>query len=124
MQNNFLDPKDITNEALNIYSHFQKDSLYKTALNKSLPSIIGFWNNEKYNNINITDNIRNLVAKGVKVYAIYGKDDGLYSKEQVWALGDMIGRQNLQYFDRCSHAVFIDQQTAFIKSFKKWMVMK
>ena len=81
----------------------------------------GFWKNEKYTTINLTKSIDNLKKKKIKILGLYGKDDGLYSAQQINDLIDQIGANNLKYFDSCSHNVFIDQQTAFLNSIKQWM---
>ena len=81
----------------------------------------GFWKNEQYTSINLTPNLRQLVANNVLVYGIYGKNDGLYSPEQVEKLGAIIGPWRLVYLDHCSHSVFIDQQDLFLKTVSAWL---
>jgi len=81
---------------------------------------LGFWKNEKYTTIDLTATIKNLLAMKMKVYGLYGKDDGLYSNEQVTSLQQIIGNDHLKYFDHCSHNVMIDQQTQFLKAIKEW----
>ena len=80
----------------------------------------GFWKNEKYTTLNLTDNIEHLKRLKIKVYGLYGKDDGLYAAKQIADLQAQTGLDNLKYFDNCSHNVFIDQQTAFINAVKQW----
>ena len=59
-----------------------------------------------------------LIYKKTKIYALYGKDYGLYSVDKVDQLSQIIGKNNLMYLDNCSHNVFIDQQTSFIDYLK------
>lgn len=121
MQNGFYSPKNITEEAKAIYEQLKNDTLKKHASKMTYPGPLGFHNNEKYTTIDLKKNIQKLVSKKVPIYGMYGKDDGLYSPEQVVALQKIIGEQNLVYLDNCSHSVFIDQQTLFIEQLKTWI---
>jgi proline iminopeptidase len=121
MQNGFYSPKNPTEEAKTIYSKFRTDTLlmkYSSQMSYQAPQ--GFWKNEKYTTIDLTKNIEALQKQKVKIYGLYGKDDGLYSEQQVLGLRDLIGLNNLKYIDNCSHNVFIDQQTEFINVLKSW----
>lgn len=122
MKNGFYTPKVISDEAKKIYTLFKSDStLIKYASVMSIEAPKGFWRNEAYTSINLTEKIKQLVANKVKLYGMYGKDDGLYSAEQINALSLLISSDNLKYFDNCSHNVFIDQQTQFINAIKGWV---
>ena len=121
MQNGFYTPKNPTAEAKNLYSTFRTDTLlkkYASQMNYQAPQ--GFWKNEKYTTIDLTDNIENLKKKKIKIFGLYGKNDGLYSIRQVEGLQKQIGADNVKYFDSCSHNVFIDQQRQFIDDVKMW----
>ncbi len=121
MQNGFYSPKNPTAEAKNIYSKFGTDSiLIKNASQMSYEAPQGFWKNEKYTTIDLTKHLQALQRQQIKIYGLYGKDDGLYSVQQVTDLENLIGVSNLKYFDNCSHNVFIDQQRAFIDALKMW----
>lgn len=121
MQNGFYSPKNPTEEAKIIYSKFKTDTLltkYTSQMTYQAPQ--GFWKNEKYTTINLTKNLQTLQKQKIKIYGLYGKDDGLYSNQQVTDLQNLIGSNNLKYFDNCSHSIFIDQQTLFIETLKTW----
>ncbi len=121
MQNGFYTPKNPTADAKNIYSKFRTDtSLIKYASQLSYEAPHGFWKNEKYTTIDLTKNIQALQKQNLKIYALYGKDDGLYSVQQITDLQNLVGSSNLKYLDNCSHNVFIDQQTEFIDALKPW----
>ena len=121
MQNNFYSPKVLSEEAISIYAKFKADSvLVKYASKMTIPPPSGFWKNEKYTTINLTENISHLLHKKVAIYGLYGKEDGLYSEQQVMHLQKQLGINNLQYLDNCSHSVFIDQQTKFIEAIVNW----
>ena len=121
MQNGFYAPKNPTAEAKNIYSKFKTDTLLtKYASKMTVKAPKGFWKNEKYTTIDLTRNLQALQKQKIKIYGLYGKEDGLYSYEQVINLQNLIGTSNLKYFDNCSHNVFIDQQSQFIDAIYLW----
>lgn len=53
----------------------------------------------------------------MKIYGLYGKDDGLYSPEQLAQLQQILGNANVKYWGDASHNVFIDQQKSFLDFF-------
>lgn len=121
MYNGFYSPKNPTNEASMIYSNFKSDSIlikYASAMTYQAPP--GFWRNEKYTTIDLTTSLKKLQAHEVNIYGLYGKDDGLFSSDQVKQLQDLLGETNAMYFDDCSHNVFIDQQSKFISAIEEW----
>ncbi len=122
MKNGFYSPKNPTAEAKAIYSLFGTDeNLKKYAASMSYEGPQGFWKNESYTTLDLTANIRNLLTGKVKIYGIYGKEDGLFSSEQITALESQIGKENLLYLDNCSHNAFIDQQASFIDALIQWI---
>jgi proline iminopeptidase len=122
MQNGFYTPKEMSDEAKNIYTQFgTNEELKKFGSQMSYEAPQGFWQNENYTTIDLKPNLKLLLEKGFHIYGIYGKDDGLYSKEQVDELRKLLGEENLKYIDNCSHSVFIDQQSLFIEALKDWL---
>ncbi|KOY87275.1 alpha/beta hydrolase [bacterium 336/3] len=122
MQNGFYSTKTPTEEAKKLYGSFQTDTLikkYGRLMGYQAPQ--GFWKNEKYTSLDLTDATKKLVAQKTKIYGIYGKEDGLYSPEQVQKLQAILGTDKLKYYENCSHNVFIDQQTEFVKQLKLWI---
>jgi proline iminopeptidase len=121
MQNGFYTPKKITDEAKELYALFRSDSsLKKYAAQMTFEGPKGFWEHEHYTMLNLTEPIKKLVASKMKIFGLYGKEDGLYAPYQIAALADIIGAQNLKYYEDCSHNVFIDQQSEFLKAMKNW----
>jgi proline iminopeptidase len=121
-QNGFYSTKSPTDEAKNIYASYKTDSViikYGSLMNYQAPT--GFWKNEKYTALDLTSNIKKLLSHNVRIYGLYGKDDGLFSKEQVIRIQSLLGENNLKYFDNCGHNVFIDQQTKFLEALVKWI---
>ena len=121
MQNGFYSTKTPTPEAKIIGASLKKDSLYKYVSKMTVQPPQKFWENESYTTINLTDAIKNLIHKKVVVFGLYGKEDGLYSPQQIDNLSNILGKENVQYLDNCSHSVFIDQQAIFIGSISKWI---
>jgi proline iminopeptidase len=119
MQNGFYTTKTPTPEAKELYAALRKDSLSKFTSQMGYQAPLGFYKNEHYTTINLEGNLRALHQK-IPVYAIYGKDDGLYAPAQVNALEELLGKNNTLYLDSCSHNVFIDRQAIFIKSITAW----
>ena len=121
MQNGFYSPKEPTQQAREIYSTFKTDTLLrKYASRMSYQAPQGFWMNEKYTTLDLTENLQNLQLQQIPVFGVYGKDDGLYSEQQITYLLNLLGPDNLMYADNCSHNVFIDQQALFIEALTTW----
>lgn len=122
MQNGFYRPQNISTEAKTIYGRFKSNEILKKhAAKMTYQAPQGFWKNEHYTTLDLTQTIKKLRAKKMKLYGLYGKDDGLFSPQQVFALRDIIGKNKLAYFDDCSHNVFIDQQSRFITHIQQWL---
>jgi proline iminopeptidase len=121
MRNGFYTPKQPTEAARNIYSTFKTDTLLiKNASKMTYEAPQGFWKNEKYTTIDLSKSLAALQKQRVKIFGLYGKEDGLYSAQQIADLQNLIGASNLKYLDNCSHNVFIDQQAVFLESIKIW----
>ena len=125
MYNGFYIPKKPTKEAVNIYAELRKDPNTMEFLSKmTTQAPKGFLENENYTTINLTDKIKNLRIKKLKIYCFYGKDDGLFSEEQISDLSSIIGHENMYNYKDCSHNVFIDQQEIFINDFIETTIQK
>ena len=121
MQNGFYSTKTPTEEAKEQYKMLQSDK-EMMSLNKQMnfKAPAGFANNESYTTIDLTEGIDNVMKQDIEVYGIYGKEDGLFSEEQVNSLAEQIGEDNMLYLDNCSHNVFVDRQTEFIEAIVEW----
>jgi len=121
MQNGFYYPKEPTKEALNIYKKFKTDTLlikYGSQMTYEAPR--GFWQNEKYTTLDLNENLKRVLKNSTPAFGLYGKGDGLFSETQIRNIENLIGEDNFEYISNCSHNLFIDQQTKFINSIKKW----
>jgi proline iminopeptidase len=121
MQNGFYQPETPSDEAKAIYARFQTDSLLKKyASQMTYQAPRGFWKNEHYTTLDLTNSLTQLKQQGTNIYGLYGKEDGLYAASQVAALRQLLGAEQLRYLENCSHSVFIDQQAQFIEAIKAW----
>lgn len=120
MQNGFYMSKNLTEEAKELYGLFRTDPQLKTYGSKmDYSSPRGFWQNEHYTSVELAESLAFLKAQKIPIYGMYGKEDGLFSAAQIADLKTLIGAKNVFYLDRCSHNVFIDQQTSFISLLKE-----
>ncbi len=120
MQNGFYNTKNPSAEAKNISTAFRKDTLARLASQMTYQGPQAFWKNEHYTTLDQTPLISKLLKQHIKIFGFYGKEDGLYSPEQVVKLQGILGNKNIEYLDNCSHNVFIDQQSLFINRIKDW----
>lgn len=122
MKNGFYSTKNPDEDAKKLYSMFNTNQTLKTysgAMTQYPPS--AFAKNDNYTNLDLKNEIKELVARKTKIYGIYGKEDGLYSEQQVMELKSIIGDNNLKYYDNCSHNPFIDRQKSFNSDIKNWI---
>ncbi len=122
LQNGFYFADSLSEDAKIIYQRYRTDSVlieYGSKMEFEAPQ--GFSNNEQYTTIDLSDEIKTLKKSGIQLFGLYGKEDGLYSNQQVEDLRAIIGKDRLKYLDNCSHNVFIDRQEFFIKSLKDWL---
>ena len=121
MMSGAYNTKEPSPQAMELYKKcFQNAIFKKYAAKMTTKPVSGFWKNEHYTTLNITQDIINLKNSGVPYFGLYGKEDGLYSSQQIEELKNLIGTKNVEYLDNCSHAVFIDQQELFIECIIKW----
>jgi proline iminopeptidase len=103
-----------------IYATYNTDTtIIKYVKNEE--SVHTFWKNEKLKNIDISPMLSDLRSKGISIYALYGRQDGLYSIHQIGNLQKIVGLKHFIYIDNCSHTVFIDQQDKFISYLTRWL---
>lgn len=122
MQNGFYYPKQPNKKALDIYAKFNSDTLlmkYGAQMTYQAPK--GFWKNERYTSVDLKENLKKIRQSNTAVFGLYGKDDGLFSKDQIQNIQNLIGENNFEYLQNCSHNPFIDQQDLFIKALKNWI---
>ncbi|MCH2043359.1 MAG: alpha/beta hydrolase [Saprospiraceae bacterium] len=122
IQTDAYSPKSPTDEAKEILEKMKTDEIIlKYGAKMTQAPVYGFWDNEAYTTINLKPNLKKLFEQKTTIYAIYGKEDGLFSRQQVEDLYKIIGEENVKYLDNCSHNPFIDQQSEFIQVLSTWL---
>lgn len=120
MQNGFYSPEKPTRAAKKRNKKFKKESnLYGVSRKMAQAGPLGFMRNENYINIDLSEDLKELVQSKVKVYGLYGMEDGLYSRKQFDHLSELING-NAYYYEHCSHSVFIDMQESFLSDVRTW----
>ncbi len=120
-KNGFLATPHRDSAAIAIYKRLDADTLYQQYAAKSNDApVTGFWQNEHYSSINNIPVLQRLKKSGMPIFAIYGKDDGLYSSAQVAAIQQITGKNRWEYFASAAHYLYNDQQQAFLKAFQHW----
>lgn len=83
-----------------------------------------FYQNESRVNIDTKPILRQLKNKNVQLFAVYGKQDGIFSSQQVRDMQQLVGDKRFFGIDNCSHYPFADQRTEFIKTITQVMAVK
>lgn len=86
--------------------------------NKNAPML--FYKNETLRNIDTKSILAKLKAM-TTVFAVYGKQDGIFSTKQLQDIKNIVTPGNFALLNNCSHYLFVDQQTEFIDVIKKWV---
>jgi proline iminopeptidase len=119
-ENNFFTMPKPTVESNALRHQYEISDFYKTNIrNKNAPIL--FYKNEKQNNIDTKPILQKLKAKGLPIYAIYGKQDGIFPISEINALKNITGKQNFIDIENCSHYLFVDQQKEFLDNIEKWL---
>lgn len=118
-ENYFKMPKP-TKASKKLYADYEAGEFFKTNIrNKNAPLL--FYQNEKQNNIDSRPFLKKIKAKRVPIFAIYGKEDGIFSSAQITSIKKLAGKDHFALLDNCSHYLFVDQQIEFISNIKKWL---
>ncbi len=119
-ENGFFKMPNPTAESKKLYADYEAGEFYKTNIrNKNAPLV--FYQNEKQNNIDTKPFLKKIKAAGVPIYGIYGKEDGVFSSDQINSLKAITGEKHFALLDNCSHYLFVDQQATFLSNLKKWL---
>jgi proline iminopeptidase len=119
-QNGYFKVAQPNELAKGIYAGYDKDLLISKYV-KNEQAVPTFWKNEKRVNIDVTPVLEKLRSKKIDIYALYGKQDGIFSVEQINEVRNITGENRLKYLDNCSHTLFIDQQAAFLSAVTQWL---
>ncbi|MCZ4243724.1 alpha/beta fold hydrolase [Pedobacter punctiformis] len=107
-------------EAVDLNKNYEAGIFYKTNIrNHNAP--INFYKNEPLKNIDTKAILKKIKDKKIRLFAIYGKQDGIFSDKQIEDMKHITGKNNFVYLDNCSHYLFVDQQQSFLSAVKKWL---
>ena len=108
-----------TKEANQLREDYEKGEFGRNNIRNDNAPIL-FYKNESKNNID-TKLILKKLKKQVKLFAIYGRQDQIFSEKQLIDLKKIVKKENFKIIDNCSHYPFVDQQTEFINTIEKWI---
>ena len=118
-QNNYFKMPYPTTEANNLRNDYEKSNFFKNNIRNSQAPIL-FYKNEIRNNIDTKPILKKLKNK-VKLFAIYGKQDNIFSEKQLNDLQKIVTKKNFKIIENCSHYLFVDQQEIFNNTIEKWL---
>lgn len=108
------EPDSITEQAQSIKNQMREGNNASLLNDNNQAPVRGFHENEGYTTMNFSNIIQKLQSQ-IPVYGIYGKDDGLFGKNQLNRLKGLTGEDRFTVIDNASHFVFIDQRRAFVE---------
>ena len=119
-ENNYFKMPNPTEASKKLYSDYEASDFFKTNIrNKNAPLL--FYKNEKQNNIDSRPSLNKIKKIGIPIYAIYGKEDGVFSSAQINSIKGIAGQNHFALLENCSHYLFVDQQNQFLQNIKKWL---
>ncbi|TCN53875.1 proline iminopeptidase [Flavobacterium circumlabens] len=118
--NDYFKIPNPTKASKKLYADYEEGIFNKTNIrNKNAPLL--FYQNEKRRNIDTRLSLKKIKAEGIPIYAIYGKEDGIFSSSQISSIKNLAGKNHFALLDNCSHYLFADQQKQFLSYIKKWL---
>lgn len=130
-QHGLYNTKNPTSKAMELSGRFRESSLmkdytdrlaktnYKTMLQPSF----GYFRSERYTTLDLTSMLQSLKSNGVKIFGLYGTEDGLFDDHQISNIRKFIDdKDRFRYLRDCGHAVFMDQQDEFLTTLKTWLL--
>jgi proline iminopeptidase len=118
-KNNYFKMPFPTADANKLRENYELSEFGKNNIRNDNAPIL-FYKNEIKNNIDTKPILKNL-KKQVKLFAIYGQQDGVFSEKQLIDLEKIVKKQNFKIIENCSHYIFVDQQQIFINTIKMWL---
>jgi proline iminopeptidase len=111
---NFFTMPFPTSESQQLRKEYESGEFY--AVNFRNPeSPLKFYKNEIQNNLDNTAILKRIKKHGIPIFAIYGKDDGIFSEKQLNDMKTIAGENHFKVIDNCSHYLFVDQQDEFLQ---------
>lgn len=118
--NGYFKLKNPNQQAKEIYASYDTDPLISKYV-KNEQAVPTFWKNELLRNIDVSVSLKKVTDKNIPIYALYGKQDGIFCEQQMTDLRKIIGKDHVKYIDNSSHTLFIDQQDIFLSSVQNWI---
>ncbi|MEO8760561.1 MAG: alpha/beta hydrolase [Bacteroidia bacterium] len=104
-----------------IYDEMKKSKKAEYLNNMTSEPVYGFYMNEQYTTLDMRYYVRKVQEKNIPIYAIYGKDDGLFNEAHFDMIKKAVGDANFVLVENSSHNVFIDQRETFLNQVKKFL---
>ncbi|MDH6250405.1 proline iminopeptidase [Chryseobacterium sp. H1D6B] len=111
---NLFTMPDPTTESKQLRNEYEAGDFYKNNY-RNPNSPIKFYQNESQNNVDNKAVLKSIKKKGVPIFAVYGKNDGIFSDKQLNDMKNITGKENFKIIENCSHYLFVDQRDEFLK---------
>ena len=121
MNNGLYNPSKPTTERTEIYDEMKKSKKAEYLNNMTSDPVYGFYMNEQYTTLDMRYDLKKVQEKNIPVYAIYGKEDGLFNQAHFDMIKKAVGDANFVLVENASHNVFIDQREIFLNQVKKFL---
>jgi proline iminopeptidase len=121
MNNGLYKPSKPTAERDAIYEEMNKSKKASYLKNMTSDPVYGFYMNEQYTTLDMRYDLKKVQEKNIPVYAIYGKEDGLFNQLHWDMIKKAVGDANFALIENSSHNVFLDQREEFLKQVKKFL---
>ena len=119
-KNDFFDMPTPTILSNKLRQEYMTGEFYTTNIRNNQAPVL-FYKNEALNNIDTKPVLKRIRRKGVKLFAVYGQQDSIFSTQQLTDIRRIVDKGNFKIIDNCSHYLFVDQQQAFIENIEKWI---
>lgn len=113
----FFDMPYPTPESETLRNDYKAGEFYKNNI-RNADSPLKFFKNEPMNNLDNTAILKDIRKKRIPVFAVYGRNDGIFSEKQLDDLKNIVGKKNFRLINNCSHYLFVDQQNDFLEFIK------
>jgi len=109
----YFDMPSPTVESQQLRSSYQNSKFGKNNIRNDQAPLL-FYKNEKKVNINTKPLLIAIQKMQLKIFGIYGKNDGIFYDKQISDLIQITGSERFDLIENCSHYPFVDQQKHFI----------
>ncbi|WP_223605825.1 alpha/beta fold hydrolase [Chryseobacterium sp. OSA05B] len=111
---NFFTMPSPTPESKQLRQEYEAGEFYTTNF-RNQESPLKFYKNESQNNLDNTSVLNEIKKSGIPIFAVYGKNDGIFSTKQLNDIKTIVGKNHFKAIDNCSHYLFVDQQDEFLQ---------